>query len=337
MELIERYIYAVTQQLPDDMKDDVRKELRSNIQDMLPDDYTEEDIKAVLGQLGNPWKIAEEYQPKQRYLIGPALYGQYFTVLKLVLGIVISVFAAITIMGWFFSPLNEVNSPSNYVDLFSELIGTIVMGALQAAVWVTVIFIAIERGWFGKTKHVKGITATEDRWSVSDLPPIPEQSKKISRSGSITSIIGTLLFTVVLYFHPQLIGVFTRNSDGDYTVYSLLEADRLQAYIPFILLIALLQLILFVWKYIAQYWNLRIWTAHTLISILIGILLIVMANDAALIHDRFLDNIAQLFDGSLSSLVEQWDVIVRVFVAAVVVITIWDAADTLIKTRKKAA
>jgi len=336
MELIERYIYAVTQQLPGDMKEDVSKELRGNIEDMLPEDYTESDVKAVLLQLGNPWKIAEEYQPKQRYLIGPALYGQYFTVLKLVLGIVISVLAAVTIIGWFFSPVED-NSVSNYVGLFSELIWTIVQGALQAAVWVTVIFIAIERGWFGKTENMKGITVIEDKWSVSDLPLIPEQSKKISRAGTVASIIGTLLFTSVVYFHPQLIGVFRREDDGVYTIYSLLETDRLQAYLPFILLLALFQMILFVWKYIAQYWNLRMWTFHTIMSILIGILLIVMANDAAIIHDSFFNNIAPLFNVSLSSVEKQWDVIVRVFVASVVVITIWDAIDAFIKTRKKAA
>ncbi|MCM3633827.1 HAAS signaling domain-containing protein [Paenibacillus camelliae] len=335
MELIDRYVYAVTEQLPEDMKEDVRKELRGNIEDMLPDDYTEEDVKAVLEELGNPWKIAEEYQPKKRYLIGPALYSKYFTVLKLVAGIVMTVVAAVTIMGWVFTPLTEGDGPSSYAEMFSELIWVTVQGGLQAALWVTFAFVAIEREWFGITGKIEGVSMTDDPWSVSDLPTIPVQSKKIPRTGTIFSIIFTMLVTAVVYFQPELIGVFIRDSEG-FTIYSLLETDRLQAYLPFILLLALFQMILFVWKYIVQYWNLRLWAVHTIASVLISILLIVMANDTALISDAFFNN-KLFFEVSLSTVVNQRDIIVRVFAAIVVVITVWDAIDAFLKTRKKAA
>lgn len=337
MELIERYIYAVTQHLPEDMKDDVSKELHGNIEDMLPDDYTEEDVKAVLEELGNPWKIAEEYQPKKRYLIGPGLYSKYFTVLKLVVGIVMTVVAAVTIIGWAFTPVTEVYNPNNYVDLFKELVVVVVQGGLQAAMWVTLIFVAIEREWFGKTGKLEGGSMADEPWSISELPIIPVRSKKIPRSGTVISIIGTMLVTAVVYFHPELIGIFRKDSDGMYTLYSLLETARLQAYVPFILFLALLQMILFVWKYIVQYWNFRLWAFHTIASILIGILLIVMFNDAALIRDSFFYDAAQLFEVSHSVVVKQWNVIVRVFVAVVVIVTLWDAIDAFIKTRKKAA
>lgn len=176
----------------------------------------------------------------------------------------------------------------------------------------------------------------DDPWSVSDLPTIPAHSKKIPRSGTIFSIIFTMLFTAIVYFQPELIGVFSKDSEG-FTIYSLLETDRLQAYLPFVFLLALFQMILFVWKYIVQYWNLRLWTVHTIASVLIGILLIVMVNDTSLIRDAFFNDVAQLFQISLSNVVNQRDVIVRVFAAIVVVITVWDAIDAFLKTRKKSA
>lgn len=335
MELIERYIYAVTEQLPEGMKDDIGKELRSNIEDMLPDNYSENDVKAVLAELGNPWKIAEDYQPKQRYLIGPAFYGKYLTVLKLVVGIVMVVVAAVMIAGWVFMPVTEAISSTNYSELFTDFIVAIVEGGMQAALWVTLVFVAIERGWFRKNKHAQGITATEDAWTIDDLPTIPVQSKKISRSGTIVAIIATMLLTAVVYFHPELIGIFRKDSDGVVTLYSLLETERLQVYLPFILLLALIQIVLLIWKYIVQYWNYRLWAVHTIASVLIGILLIVMINDAALIRDEIFNEAAQLFNVSTSRVLDQWAIIVRVFTAVTILVTLWDSLDAWLKARKK--
>lgn len=333
MELIDRYVYAVTEQLPEDMKEDVSKELRSNIEDMLPEDYTVEDVKAALEQLGNPWKIAEEYQPKQRYLIGPALYSQYIKLLKLVVGIVMTIVAAITAFDWVITPPSEGDDPSSFAEMLVEAIATVANGGLQAALWVTLIFVAIERGWFGITS-TKGLAITDDSWSVKDLPSLPVQSTKISRTGTVIAMIAALLGTAIIYFRPELIGFYVRGDDGVYTIYSLLEAERLQLYIPFILVLVLIQMILFVWKYIVQYWNTRLWTVYTLASVLIGILLIIMVNDTALFQESFFIDVAQLFDASLSSVLKQREMIERVIVVSIVIITLWDAVDSYMKTRK---
>jgi hypothetical protein len=332
MELIERYIHAVTEQLPEGMKDDVGKELRGNIEDMLPEQYTEDDVKSVLEELGNPWKIAEEYQPKPRYLIGPTLYGKYFTVLKLVVGIVMTVLAAITIIGWVFMPATVGIIPTNYIDMLIELIVSLINGGLQAALWVTLVFVVIERRGSGKSE---GLSGKEEVWSVRDLPQLPVQSKKIPRSGTIVSIIGTLLVTAVFYINPQLIGIFSRSHEGEYTIYPLLETDRLQSYLPIILVLAVVHLVLFIWKYIVQYWNYRIWTMHIILSVLVAILIIVMVNDPALIREGFFADAAQLLEVSLASVLSKWDTVVRIFVVVIVVITVWDGLDTFLKTRKK--
>jgi uncharacterized membrane protein len=84
MNLIDRYVYAVTEHLPANTKEDVSKELRANIMDMLPDNPSEDEIKAVLTKLGNPVKLAHEYSQSKNYLIGPELYDSYITVVKIV-------------------------------------------------------------------------------------------------------------------------------------------------------------------------------------------------------------------------------------------------------------
>lgn len=54
MDLIEKYVYEVVRHLPEDSREDVKKELRSNILDMLAEDYTEDDVRKVLTELGDP-------------------------------------------------------------------------------------------------------------------------------------------------------------------------------------------------------------------------------------------------------------------------------------------
>jgi len=52
MELIEVYIQEVTRRLPEKMRRDIAMELRSNIEDMLPDDYSKDDVKQELKNSG---------------------------------------------------------------------------------------------------------------------------------------------------------------------------------------------------------------------------------------------------------------------------------------------
>lgn len=62
IKLIEIYIQEVTRRLPQKIRTDIALELRSTIEDILPDNYREEDIKAVLNQLGNPVVLANGYK-----------------------------------------------------------------------------------------------------------------------------------------------------------------------------------------------------------------------------------------------------------------------------------
>ena len=77
MKLIEVYIQEVTRRLPEKNREDIALELRSTIEDMLPDDYREEDVKSVLEKLGNPAILASGYRDQPMYLIGPRYFDVY--------------------------------------------------------------------------------------------------------------------------------------------------------------------------------------------------------------------------------------------------------------------
>lgn len=91
MNLIEIYIHEVTRRLPEQSREDIALELRSTIEDMLPDDHGEEEVKAVLAKLGNPAVLASEYRDQPMHLIGPRYYELYITLLKMIIPIAVMV------------------------------------------------------------------------------------------------------------------------------------------------------------------------------------------------------------------------------------------------------
>lgn len=99
MNLLEVYIQEVTRRLGEKNREDIALELRSTIEDMLPDDYGEEDVKKVLEKLGSPVKLASGYRDQPMYLIGPRYFDVYVTLLKMILPIatVISLISVITV------------------------------------------------------------------------------------------------------------------------------------------------------------------------------------------------------------------------------------------------
>lgn len=86
--LIERYVYDVARRLPEKDREDVKKELRANIYDMLPDGMGDEAVKKVLYELGSPASLAEKYRTRPRYLISPAYFDEYVNALKWILPLV---------------------------------------------------------------------------------------------------------------------------------------------------------------------------------------------------------------------------------------------------------
>ena len=72
-------IEAVTENLPETTREDVISELRANIYDMLPCDFTESDVREVLVKLGNPVRLADDYSERKKILIGSAHYDSYLS------------------------------------------------------------------------------------------------------------------------------------------------------------------------------------------------------------------------------------------------------------------
>ena len=156
MKLIDIYIQEVTRRLPDKIRTDIDLELRSTIEDMLPENFGEDDVKEVLNQLGNPVVLANGYKDQPMYLIGPRYFDVYISLIKMILPIaVISFLLAL----W---KLEDVlpNRPAK-IDVLSVILSTIGFGGLLYGfstassagwdafeVWGTIAIGAIGLIWF---------------------------------------------------------------------------------------------------------------------------------------------------------------------------------------------
>ena len=93
-DLKERYIYAVTRNLPRASRQDIERELDTLIEDMLEarcgkDAPTEKDLRVVLTELGTPAELFRKYSPDAgKALIGEGYYPQYKGFLKLLLPLI---------------------------------------------------------------------------------------------------------------------------------------------------------------------------------------------------------------------------------------------------------
>ncbi|MEN6314739.1 MAG: hypothetical protein ABFD25_10870, partial [Clostridiaceae bacterium] len=247
MEMIDRYVCAVTECLPEDTREDVAKELRANIEDMLPDNAAEKDVRAVLERLGDPVILANEYRQAKKYLIGPALYDNYISVLKLVIGIAVVVFTFLSLLGNLSKPVDG----AGFADLIASALSGALEGAGQAFVWVTVVFAIFER--CGVSESYKPLK--KHKWTVDDLQPATTSAKsKIPRSEAIVSIVFTVIFTVLLIYRPQFIGWYENGKNGIELIAPVFNIGSLKPYIPAFILLALFQLCLSAYKLIAGKW-----------------------------------------------------------------------------------
>jgi hypothetical protein len=332
MSLIDRYVYAVTERLPEDTREDVSRELRANIEDMLPENPTESDVRNVLEELGSPMKLAEEYNPKKRYLIGPGLYDKYFSVLKLVIGIVTTVLICVTCFEWAVNPSVNGSLAEMSSKFFVDMLVTIIQGVIQGSLWVTLVFAVLERS--GVNEGMMPFAKKE--WSLDDLPNLPVSNKsKISRGETIFSIFFTVLFTALFYFQPQLAGIYIKGENGLIQAAPVFVVERLNSYMIIILILAFIQLGISAWKFISMRWTVPLAIGNAFYNTAACILVVVMMGDNYLFNEEFLSKIADYIKMSNSETISMWwSSSIWIFTAVFIAISLWDSIAAFIKCKE---
>jgi hypothetical protein len=226
MELIERYAAAVAQRLPAKMRRDVEIELKSLIMDELEskvqpgEPYTEEDVVAVLRQIGAPREVALRYTPAPRYLIGPQLFDTYLLVSGIVIG---AVFLGLAIS------LLLADHSSSVVGVLIKLLSASMQGAMGAIGAVTLIFAILERTLPDAEKKE---LATASDWDPRTLPAVAPAVELVKVADSITAICLTLVALAAI----NLLGLNAAGhfiDAGSWPILSLVDRAAIAFYRPY--------------------------------------------------------------------------------------------------------
>lgn len=228
MKLVELYLEAVRNQLPKKNREDILKEIRSTLMDMIEDrkpdpdgEPDEETIKAVLSAFGSPREVAQQYGMRS-YLIGPRLYPVYLQVLRIVLIVV----AALNVLGLLVAVIGQSGVSAGMLETILEIIGGLFSSLFTAFGIVTLSFAGIER-----TTPDEWKIKVEQAWSPDDLLKRQEQ-EQVKVTELAIEITLNLIFIAVLNFFLDRVGIYYLSESG-WASAPILN-DNFLRYIPWI-------------------------------------------------------------------------------------------------------
>ncbi|HWR62608.1 MAG TPA: hypothetical protein VN580_13395 [Clostridia bacterium] len=282
MELVNRYIYAVTKGLPQKQRGDIEKELKTLIEDMLEQHQENEPYEAkvekILTELGDPAVLAENYRESKRYLIGPDNYDNYIMLLKIVLGAVfLGISVAIGVGGIF-------SEQQSAAGIFGDYIAALFSGLLQGFAWVTAVFAFAERRGINLT--VYGGTKGE-AWSIAKLPEIPEKEAVISPAESVFTILVTVLFITILYLSPQIFGVYVADNITGTMVIPIFDTAVIKGYRLMLAGILVFSIAKEVIKLVSGRWTLKAASVYSVLSIAATAISLAFFNDVRIWNPDF--------------------------------------------------
>lgn len=334
MNYVERYIYAVTRYLPEKDREEVGRELRSNLEDMLLEDYSEENIKRVLEDMGSPYELSSRYLDQEKYLLGPRVYPIYMEALK-ILVIVAVIVGAITFTVDLFFTINAIDT----VNSLSDIIGTTVriitngIGIMFDVVvgfffWVTLGFIIVE-----KTNVLDEMKSPKNKaFVVEDLKEIPKsKGKKISKVEMAFSFVFTIAFLFIFLFRNDLIAVYIAG-EGSFAIFNV---DTIRSYGVLVMVVGALSLLLTLYKLIAGRWTKKLAIFSAIYAVISLGTTIIIVLDPNLFGQEFLTFMEMNFGDFGSNFLDNMGKLKLGFIAVVLIITIIDMGTALYQGFRK--
>lgn len=332
MKLIEAYIYEVTRRLPEKMRADIALELRSTIGDMLPENYSEMEVKNVLSKLGNPVELAASYHDTPRYLIGPQVYDTYISTIKLVAPWAILITLAVNIVESIVLFTGEEALLTAIIKASSITFAHIITVLLQVLFWITIAFVIMER-----TGGLKGnfpMFNNKDEWTPDDLKNITiiPKEKNIPVRDIAFSLIGAILLAILYFNADHFAGIYQTDETGKLIFTTpYFNQETLLSYSPIIVILILLEIVFNLFKLKIRKWTIALALTNTIVHLLSTIVFIFIISNPNLIHDAFIPQMAETIQTSPSSVATFIDQIIWVSIAVILVTNIIDIFNSFRK------
>ncbi|MBX0358552.1 hypothetical protein [Halobacillus sp. Nhm2S1] len=331
MKWIDVYLQEVERRLPEKNREDILLEIRSTIEDMLPENSTEEEVKGVLQELGDPVKLAQGYSEKPMHLIGPRYYDTYISLIKMILPIAITISLITLVAENIIGSVDEGSLIMMILAIVGEGVWRVISVGVQVFFWITIIFALIERVDLGIDDE--DLRSQRKKWRAEDLKKVAHVPKK--RAISQWEVYGAFLWTAIwgtVYFHAdQLLGIYENQGAGLTFVTPALNQDTLLSYWPGVVLVIGLEIALSLYKLLKKEWTKGLVWFNTVQEFLsIGIFVWIITNER-LFQPAFINYIADLF-GVNAAQVESgltWRI-----AAIFIIFAVWNIIDGWVKYKK---
>ena len=325
MNLIDAYIHEVTKRIRKDKREDTSLKLKSTIEDMLPEDYSESDMKEVLKKLGNPVEVAASYQNTPRFLISPKVFDTYIRTIKLVIPWAILITVIVQMIESIVLYNGEGALLTAIIKTISLTIAHIISVIIYVLFWITVTFIIIERSG-GKNIRIP-ILKEHPEWTPDDLTKvriIPKE-KIISRNENIFSLLGIVIFSFVYFNANHLLGIYTSHHKGDLKfVMPIFNQDVLLSFAPIVLFWIALSVALTLWKMRTGQWTVLIAVANTLLQCIGIIIFIFIVIHPDFIHRPAIPYIAAITETTSAKIFVAIDRILFLSIAITIIANAFD-------------
>ncbi|SCC43268.1 Uncharacterized protein BTT61001_03201 [Bacillus thuringiensis] len=303
--MIDIYVEEVAKRLPEKNREDIILELRSTIEDMLPDDYNEDDEKRVLEKLGSPVSLANGYLDRPMYLIGPRYFDVYTILLKMIIPIA-AVIALIAMVAENFVGYDGEQAVLDVIlNLIGKGIGEIIEVGLHVFFWLTLVFAILERT--DKDKGTQPLTTSLKKWTPDDLKNTSYIPKK--KSISKFEVFGGLMWTAIwatLYFYANhLVGVYHGTESGLKFVAATFNQEVLLQYWPIVVIVIVFEIGISLYKLVQGQWTKKLAIGNAILQIVGTIVFIVIIVNPHLFNEGFITYVANVFTTSPEE-VKKW-------------------------------
>ncbi|HCG4536157.1 TPA: hypothetical protein NJY08_005010 [Salmonella enterica subsp. enterica serovar Typhi str. AG3] len=288
MNLIEVYIYEVTRRLPNKNREDIGLELKSTIEDMLPEKYSEDEVKKVLVELGNPAVLASEYNERPMHLIGPKYYDLYMSLLKMIVPIAV-VIAFISVVAKYLVGFESGDTVLNMgLMILGEGIWSILNVFMQVFFWLTLTFAILERADHNEDKYPR--TMSLQKWTPDDLKNISyiPQNRAVSKGYVFGSLLWTAIWGTIYFNADHLAGVYEGTGEGLEFILPALNQEVLNSFWPLIVIVIGLEIAFTLTLFIKNQWTKKIAFFNVIREVIGVIVLIFLITNSNLLNPEFL-------------------------------------------------
>ena len=249
MNLIDKYIAEIGKHLPRRNRADIEAEIRSTLEDMLEERKQAESpeneamVTELLKEYGAPRKVAESYVGP-RYLIGPRIYP----IFEMVTRIVVTVLFALALAGLGIGLARSSLTGPEFLKTVGESALGLLSGLITAFGNIVLVFAILER-----TLPAKEFEKEVEDWNPADLANEPDPDR-VKFGEQIVSIFFLVLFLVIFNLYPRVIG-FGFFNESDWVFISPVLTEAFFGYLPWLNILALLQIVFSVYLLRQGVWN----------------------------------------------------------------------------------